>query len=37
MLVPLNTLNQRTSAHYIEIGHIYTAEMAKRVLFYRVV
>jgi hypothetical protein len=30
----LNTLNQRTSAHYIEINYIYAAEMLKRVYFY---
>lgn len=28
--LPLNSLNQRTSAHYIEINHIYGAEMIKR-------
>ena len=31
---PLNTLNQRLSAHYTEISSIYTAEMMKRVLLY---
>jgi len=30
MGLPLNTLNQRTSAHYIEVGYIYSAEMLKR-------
>ena len=29
--LPLNSLNQRTSAHYIEINYIYGAEMVKRV------
>eukprot|EP00825_Cyclidium_porcatum_P046391 TRINITY_DN7274_c0_g1_i1.p1 TRINITY_DN7274_c0_g1~~TRINITY_DN7274_c0_g1_i1.p1 ORF type:complete len:143 (-),score=23.91 TRINITY_DN7274_c0_g1_i1:167-553(-) len=28
--LPLNSLNQRTSAHYIEINHIYGAEMIKK-------
>jgi len=30
MGLPLNSLNQRTSSHYIEINYIYTAEMLKR-------
>ncbi|KAL4490329.1 hypothetical protein ABPG72_004368 [Tetrahymena utriculariae] len=30
MALPLNSLNQRTSAHYIEINAIYGAEMMKR-------
>eukprot|EP01016_Furgasonia_blochmanni_P044206 TRINITY_DN611_c0_g1_i1.p2 TRINITY_DN611_c0_g1~~TRINITY_DN611_c0_g1_i1.p2 ORF type:complete len:269 (-),score=79.06 TRINITY_DN611_c0_g1_i1:111-917(-) len=30
MGLPLNSLNQRTSAHYIEINYIYGAEMLKR-------
>jgi hypothetical protein len=29
--LPINSMNQRTSAHYIEINHIYGAEMLKRV------
>jgi len=27
---PLNSMNQRTSAHYIECNNIYGAEMMKR-------
>jgi len=30
MGLPLSTLNQRTSAHFIEINHIYGSEMVKR-------
>ena len=30
MLFPPNALNNRTSAHYIEINHIYMVEMFKR-------
>ena len=33
MGLPINSLNQRTSAHYIEINKIYGGEMIKRVLF----
>lgn len=33
MQLPLNTLNQRLSAHYSEISSIYTAEMMKRVIY----
>lgn len=35
MSLPLNTLNQRTSAHYIEINHIYICEMLKRYAVIR--
>jgi len=28
--IPLNSMNQRTSSHYIEINHIFQAEMVKR-------
>ena len=34
MGLPINSLNQRTSAHYIEINKIYGGEMLKRVLFF---
>ena len=37
MLLPANSLNQRTSAHYIECNYIYGAEMVKRVLFLNLV
>ena len=30
MLMPASSLNQRTSAHYIECNYIYGAEMVKR-------
>ena len=32
MLLPANTLNQRTSAHFIEINYIFGAEMVKKVI-----
>ena len=31
LMLPANSMNQRTSAHYIEINYIYGAEMIKRV------
>lgn len=34
MQFPLNSLNQRTSAHYTEISTIYAAEMMKRVNYH---
>jgi len=30
----LNSMNQRTSAHYIECNNIYGAEMMKRVIYF---
>ncbi len=33
--LPLNSLNQRTSAHFIEINQIYGGEMIKRVKILR--
>ena len=33
MLLPSSSMNQRTSAHYIEMNYIYGAEMVKKVAF----
>ena len=35
VMIPGSSLNHRTSAHFIECNHIYTAEMLRRVIFLK--